>query len=58
MILLILSHTDLSDVLGVELSFLAPTASGIDAGARFCVPLPGSPPRLGGITTVLVQCSS
>jgi len=35
----------LSDVLGVEVFLLAPTASGGDgAGPRFCAPLPPSPP--------------
>jgi hypothetical protein len=40
-----------------ELIFLAPTKSGNDAGARFCAPLPLSPPRLGGINAVIVHCS-
>jgi hypothetical protein len=36
---------DLSDVLGVEVFLLAPTASGGDgAGPRFCSPLTPSPP--------------
>ena len=40
----------LSDVLGVEVFLLAPTASGgDDAGPRFCAPLPPSPPRFRGI---------
>ena len=40
----------LSDVLGVEVFLLAPTASGGDgAGPRFCAPLPPSPPRFRGI---------
>ncbi len=36
----------LSDVLGVEVFLLVPTASGDNAGPRFCAPLPPSPPRL------------
>ena len=39
----------LSDVLGVEVFFLAPTASGDGAGARFCAPLPPSPPPFRGM---------
>ena len=35
----------LSDVLGVEVFFVPPTASGDGAGARFCAPLPSSSPR-------------
>jgi hypothetical protein len=34
------------------------TASGNGAGACFCTPLPPSSPRLGGITAVLVHCST
>ena len=39
----------LSDVLGVEVFFLSPTGSGDVAGARFCVPLPSSPPPFRGM---------
>ena len=39
----------LSDVLGVEVFFLAPTVSGDGAGVCFCVLLPPSSPRFDGI---------
>ena len=39
----------LSDVLGVEVFFLAPTVSGDVAGACFCAPLPPSPPPFRGM---------
>jgi hypothetical protein len=43
----------LSDVLGVEIFFLATTASGNGADARFCVTLPPSPPRFFCIRKIL-----
>ena len=45
----------LSDVLGVEVFFLAPTASGDGAGTRFCAPLPPSPPPFRGIVENIIN---
>jgi hypothetical protein len=39
----------LRPVMTLVRALLAPTASGDDAGERFCAPLPPSPPRFRGI---------
>ena len=41
-----------SDAMGVELFFLAQTASGSGAAGRFCTALPQSPLLFGGISLV------